>query len=88
MELALTDSTVRRLARNPDVTREFPFLLPYGKKTQKSCCGKVDFPDTKPAVTAIMSLPPDRKARFKALTGATAVSGSVVRAAKVVTVKF
>jgi hypothetical protein len=87
MELVLTDAAVRRLARNPVVTREFPFLVPYGR-SQKTCCGKAKFPDAGAAVAAIMNLPPDRKARFKILTGAESVSGQVVRAAKLVKVEF
>jgi hypothetical protein len=88
MELSLTESTIRRLAKDSSVTREFPFLLPYGKKSQASCCGKVSYPDTNPAVAAIIGLPPDRKARFKAVTGASSVVGRVVRAAKLVKVSF
>lgn len=88
MELSLTDAVIRRLARTAAVTREFPFLLPYGKKSGTSCCGKVNYPDTRPAVAAIMSLPPGRKVRFKAVTGASSVSGRLVRAAKLVTVSF
>lgn len=88
MELSLTESTIRRLAKNASVTREFPFLLPYGKKSEKSCCGKVNYPDTKPAVAAIMGLPPTRRARFKAVTGASSVTGQVVRAAKLVRLSF
>lgn len=87
MELALTDATIRRLARNPVVTREFQFLLPYGRQ-QKTCCGKVKFPDARPAIAAIMNLPPDRKARFKVLAGVKSVSGQFVRAAKLVKVEF
>lgn len=87
MELSLTESTIRRLAKDASVTREFPFLAPYGKKTE-SCCGKANYPDTKPAVAAIMGLPPDRKARFKTLTGASSVTGQLVRAAKLVKVSF
>lgn len=88
MELVLTDAVIRRLAKTAAVTREFPFLIPYGKKSVTSCCGTVNYPDARAAVAAIMGLPPDRKTRFKTVTGSSSVSGQLVRAAKLTKVRF
>lgn len=89
MELLLTAGTIRALAHNSAVTKEFPFLLPYGRKRAAACCGgAASYPDAAGAVAAIMRLPPARKARFKVLTGAGTVSGEIVRAARVVSESF
>lgn len=89
VELVLDRSTILRLARDRAVVAEFPFLAWYARPPKAGCCpGSTQAVDTTPAVAAIMGLPPDRKARFKALTGASKVKGRVVRALKAANAEF
>ena len=87
--LALDARTIAALADTPAVTAAFPFLRRFGRPAKRGCCGRttprLDF---KKAVSTIMALSSARKSEFKKLLGVDRVTGSVVRAARVITVEF
>lgn len=83
-------AAIRRLANNPAVVAEFPFLKPYAQASasrRRGCCPAAG-PDPQRAVMAVASLPPDRKTRLKQLVGADRVVIMTVRAARVVRQEF
>ncbi len=88
MTLTLDADAIRRIAKNPEVVRQFPFLAPYGRLQSAGCCGRKTYPDARKAVAAVFALPAARRAAFKSALGAAEVVGHVVRAAKVVRVSF
>lgn len=81
--LTIDAGTVRSLASRPAVVAAFPFLR--GTPSRRSCCRSAAtvFPSPESVMRALVSLPPERRQTFKNLVGASTVTGTVVRAARV-----
>lgn len=89
MVVTLNAAAIFTYAANPEIAAAFPFLRPYAAPRKRDCCGSTSpGPDAKRAISALASLPPARQRVFKDLIGATVVVASVVRAGRVVDIRF
>lgn len=87
--MVLDAAALRRLAADPRVAAEFPFLVAVLRPAPAGCCGGAGrSPDPGPVVRAVFDLPPARKARLKTLLGVGRVTGDVVRALRLVRETF